>query len=177
MKRFRIPIAISAATLALLCWAPQPRSSAVLAANPPAIRMDVQKAAPRPVEDATQKAVVRDYGAAWQALADALDQNRADLLAANFIGTAHDKLAETIQQQSKARIHRRYVDNGHKVEAVFYSTEGSALELHDTVQLREELLDGGKVVYSQDVTLHYVALLTPAENSWKVRVLEEVPSL
>ena len=50
------------------------------------------------------------------------------------------------------------------------------MELRDTLQLQVQLLDGDKVVNTQDATLHYVALLTAAENSWKVRVLQAVPS-
>lgn len=149
----------------------------VLAANSPAVTLDVQNAAPREVEDATEKAVARDYAAAWQAMAQALDQNRPDLLGPNFIGTSNDKLSETIKQQQKAGIHRRFVDRGHKVQATFYSSEGSAMELHDTAQLQVQLLDGDKVVASQDVTAHYVVLMTAAENSWKIRVLQEVPAL
>lgn len=148
----------------------------VRAATTPAINLNVQNAAPREIEEQTQKAVARDYAAAWQAMTEALDQNRVDLLSANFVGTATDKLTETIQAQNRAGIHRRYTDKGHQVQAVFYSTEGSAMELHDTVQLHLELLDGSKLVHSEDVTVHYIALLTAAENSWKVRVLQEVPS-
>jgi hypothetical protein len=37
-------------------------------------------------------------------------------------------------------------------------------------------MDGGNVIHSEDATLHYVVLLTAAENSWKVRVLEAVPA-
>ena len=67
------------------------------------------------------------------------------------------------------------MDKGHKVEAVFYSPEGSAMELHDTAQVQLQLMDGSKVIHSEDATVHYVVLLTAAENSWKVRVLEAVP--
>ena len=151
--------------------------STVLAAAAPAVTLDIQNVAPRQIEDATEKAVARDYAAAWLAMADALDQNRPDLLNANFIGTADDKLTETIQQQKKAGLHRRYVDRGHKMQAMFYSSEGSAMELHDTAQLQVQLLDGDRVVASQDLTAHYVVLMTAAENSWKVRVLQQVPAL
>jgi hypothetical protein len=150
---------------------------AVLAASAPAVTVDIQNSMPRQVEDATQKAVARDYAAAWQSMAEALDQNRPDLLGGSFIGTAGDKLTETIQQQKKAGLHRRYVDRGHKVQAMFYSSEGSAMELHDTAQLQIQLLDGDKVVASQDVTAQYVVLMTAAENSWKVRLLQQVPAL
>ena len=61
------------------------------------------------------------------------------------------------------------------MNAMFYSPEGSAIELQDTAQLQIQVLDGDKVLHSEDVSVHYVALLTAAENSWKVRVLEAVP--
>jgi hypothetical protein len=177
VKRVLIFSSAAVLTLGVLCALPGSGTSKVLAANAPAVILEIQNATPRQVEDATEKAVARDYAAAWQAMAEALDQNRPDLLGANFIGTADDKLAETIQQQKKAGLHRRYVDRGHKVQATFYSSEGSALELHDTAQLQVQLLDGDRVVASQDVTAHYVVLMTAAENSWKVRVLQEVPAL
>jgi hypothetical protein len=49
------------------------------------------------------------------------------------------------------------------------------MELHDTARLELQVLDGSKVIHSEDATVHYVALLTAAENSWKVRLLEAVP--
>ncbi len=110
------------------------------------------------------------------AMADALNQNRADLLSANFIGTANDKLTATVCEQGKAGLHQRIVDQGHTVDAVSYSTEGSAIELHDTARLQLQLMDGNTVIHSEDATLHYVALLTAAENSCKVRMLETVPA-
>lgn len=177
MKRIFALSFTAVLALSLLCSLPKPGAFTVLAGNTPAVTLDVQNASPRQVEDATEKAVARDYAAAWQVMASALGHNRADLLTANFIGTANDRLTETIQQQKKAGLHRRYVDRGHKVQAMFYSGEGSAMELHDTVQLQVQLLDGDKVVASQDVTAHYVVLMTAAENSWKVRVLQEVPAL
>jgi hypothetical protein len=152
------------------------RADSVFAASVPSVAINVAKAGPRPVEDTTQKAVARDYASAWQAMADALDQNRADLLGANFAGTANDKLMATIQAQGRTGLHQRIIDRGHTVDAVFYSSEGSAMELHDTARLRLQLMDGDKIVHSEDATLHYVVLLTPAENSWKVRVLEVVPA-
>ena len=68
------------------------------------------------------------------------------------------------------------MDHGHKVEAVFYSYDGSALQLKDTASVEIQLLDGDKVVASQLGTIYYMVLMTPAENSWKVRDLEAVPS-
>jgi hypothetical protein len=176
VKRLLILSFTTVLALSLLCSLSPAGTSAALAANVPAVTLDVQTASPRQIEDATEKAVARDYAAAWQSMAQALDKNRADLLVPGFIGTANEKLAETIQQQKKAGLHVRYVDRGHKVQATFYSSEGSALELHDTAQLQVQLLDGDKVVSSHDVTAHYVVLMTAAENSWKVRLLQEVPA-
>lgn len=150
--------------------------SSVFASSAPEVRLSIENAAPRQVEDTTQKAVARDYAAAWQALTAALDQNRTDLLSGSFVGTASEKLAATVAEQRQAGFHQRFIDKGHKVEAVFYSPEGSAMELQDTAQLQIELLDGDKVVHSEEVTVHYLALLTAAENSWKVRALQAVPS-
>lgn len=146
------------------------------AATQPAVSLNVQNAGPRQVEDTTERAVARDYGAAWQAMAAALKQNRTDVLDASFIGNANEKLVATIEDQRKNGLHQEIVDRGHTVEAVFYSPEGSAMELHDTVQVQLQLMDGGKVIHSEDATVRYVVLLTAAENSWKVRVLEAVPS-
>ena len=98
------------------------------------------------------------------------------LLAKNFIGTADDKLTAGIEAQGKTGLHQRIVDKGHRVEAAFDSPEGSAMELHDTAQLELQVMDGSKVIHAEDATVHYVALLTAAENSWKVRMLEAVPA-
>ncbi|HEY1732240.1 MAG TPA: hypothetical protein VGG15_10845 [Terriglobales bacterium] len=140
------------------------------------ISLNVQNAGPRAVEETTQRSVARDYAAAWKAMTQALDQNRTDILALNFTGTANDKLTTSILEQRKSGLHQRIMDKGHTVEAVFYSPEGSAMELHDTAQVQLQLMDGSTVIHSQDVTLRYVVLLTAAENSWKVRVLEAVPA-
>jgi hypothetical protein len=149
----------------------------VLAAAPSVqVQLTADGTQPRQVEDATQAAVQRDYKAAWQNLAMAMEQNRADLLDASFVGFAHDKLGDAIAEQKKNGLRRRYVDRGHKVEAVFYSYDGSALQLKDTASVEVQLMDGDKVVASEPGTIFYVVLMTPAENSWKVRDLEAVPS-
>ena len=161
--------------LALAMILPSP-SGPVAAGGMPSISMNVANAAPRQVEDTTERAVSRDYASAWQAMVEALAQNRPALLSANFAGTAHDKLTATIDEQRKSGLRQRIVDQGHTVDAVFYSPEGSAIELQDTARLQLQVLDGSKVISSQDATVHYIALLTAAENSWKVRVLEAVTS-
>jgi len=171
----RLTMRIACLLVALVAFALLP-GDAVRAASTPSVSLNVANAGPRQVEDTTQRSVARDYAAAWQAMADALDQNRADLLATNFIGTADEKLTAGINDQQKTGLHQHIVDKGHRVDVVFYSPEGSAMELHDTVQLELQVMDGSKVIHSEDATVHYVALLTAAENSWKVRVLEAVPA-
>ncbi|HZP23094.1 MAG TPA: hypothetical protein VFB04_06590 [Terriglobales bacterium] len=160
---------------AVALLAPMRKSGLVLAGAMPSVSLNAAQAQPRQVEETTEKAVARDYAAAWQAMAEALDQNRTDLLAASFIGTANDKLRAGIEQQRKTGLHQRIVDKGHTADIVFYSPEGSAMELHDTARLELQTMDGGKVLHSENATIHYVALLTAAENSWKVRVMEAVP--
>jgi len=155
---------------------PKRESSAVFADSTASMSLNVQNAAPREVEDTTQRAVARDYAAAWQAMTKALEQNRTNLLETNFIGTANEKLASTIVEQRKNGLHQQILDKAHKVEAIFYSPEGSSMELHDTAQVQWKVMDGNNVVRTEDGTIHYVVLLTAAENSWKVRVMEAVPS-
>jgi hypothetical protein len=147
----------------------------VFAAAPaPTIKIDASGAAPRQVEDSTVQAIERDYGAAWKSLAQAVDENRPELLG-GFVGSAKEQAAQLIASQKKNGLHQRYVDHGHKAQVAFYSVDGSSILMHDTAQLEIQQLDGSNVVHSEQVTVHYLALLTPAENSWKVRVLESVP--
>lgn len=166
-------VLVALAAVALL--ATTQKAASVLASAMPSVSLNVQQAQPRQVEDTTERAVARDYAAAWQAMSQALDQNRTDLLAASFIGTANEKLTAGIGEQRKTGLHQRIIDKGHKVNVVFYSPEGSAMELQDTARLELQTMDGSKVLHSEDATMHYVALLTAAENSWKVRVIEAVP--
>lgn len=144
------------------------------AAETPKVQLNAASVEPREIEDTTGKAVVRDYSAAWQNLAEAMAENRRDVLAQSFVGFALDNFGKAIEDQKRTGITRRYIDRGHKVDAVFYSPEGSAMELRDTAQLEEQILDGGKVIHSETLTQHYVVLMTAAENSWKVRVMEAV---
>ncbi len=146
-----------------------------IAADTGSSKLTFAGAGPREVEDATQRAVARDYSAAWKSLSQALEQNRADLLNANFVGVAREKLGRAIADQQRNGLRRRYIDRGHNAQVVFYSVDGSSMQVRDTAQLEIQLLDGDKVINSETATVNYVALLTPAENSWRVRVLEAVP--
>ncbi len=148
----------------------------VFAAAPAvAMKVDASAAGPRQVEDSTVQAIQRDYSTAWKQLSQAVDENRADLLNGSFVGTAREQAAQLIKSQAHNGLHQRWVDHGHNVQVAFYSIDGSSMLLHDTTEMEIQQLDGGNVVHSEQVTVHYLALLTPAENSWQVRVLESVP--
>ena len=139
------------------------------------IRLAVAHAVPRQVEDTTQKAIVRNYSGAWVAMAEALEKNNPAALDAAFTGAAHDQLAARIHDQKQTGLHTQISDRGHNLEAVFYSPDGSAMQLHDSVDVEIQVMDGGTVVHSEQTTLHYVVLMTVAEDRWKVRLLQSVP--
>lgn len=140
------------------------------------VQLNSSTVAPREMEDNTEKAVVRDYTRAWQALAAALSENRSDALANDFIGYAQDELRQRVSEQRKSGLHTRYIDHGHNLKAVFYSQDGSAMQLRDTARLEVQLLDGDKVVHSDQFTQNYLVVMTAGENRWKVRVLQALPS-
>lgn len=138
----------------------------------PAVELNVSQAVPREVDDVVEQAITRDYGAAWAALASALANNNTAPLNDNFVGFALGKLTQRVKDQQHAGLRTRMVDRGHKVDAVFYSPEGSAIELRDTATLDLEILDGDSVIHTEHAQLHYYAVMTGAEDRWKVRVLE-----
>ena len=143
--------------------------------NVPQVELNVSGAQPRQVEDVTEKAITRDYANAWKIMETALSDNRTDQLGAGFAGIAQDKLEQRIEGQRASNLKTRIIDRGHKLEAIFYSPEGSAMQVRDTAQLEIEYLNGNSVVHREQVTQKYLALLTVGEDRWKVRVLEEVP--
>jgi hypothetical protein len=106
----------------------------------------------------------------------ALEQNRADLLDADFVGVAKEKLAGTIRQQAALGIRTRYQDRGHDLQIVFYSPDGLSIELKDTAEYDVQLIDHDKSQMKQRVRAHYIVVLTPAEVRWKVRVFQSVPN-
>ena len=165
---------VAALAIALLAGFVPPT---VRAADPqmPNVHLDADNGAGRPVEELTRKSVARDYAKAWRTLAQSLELNRAELIGNDFTGIAEEKFEATVASQAKAGLRTRYVDRGHKVEVLFYSPEGLSMELRDTAQLERQVLDGDKVIQSEQVTKHYIALMTPTEVRWKVRLLQEVP--
>jgi len=126
------------------------------AADASQVSLNIGNVGPRDLssEEQTQKAIVRDYGKAWKTMNDALSENRPGALGDVWVGIAKDKLMAQIDGQKKAGISTRYVDRGHKLDALFYSAEGSALQLRDTAQVETQILDGGKVVGSDTATVH-----------------------
>jgi hypothetical protein len=145
-------------------------------ADQPAVRVEpTDSVGPRLLEKQTKAAVIRDYLQAWNSLSRAFKQNRADLLDADFVGVAKEKLEATIREQAKLGIQARYRDGVHDIQLVFYSPEGLSIELVDTVEYDVQILDHEKVLTTQHVREHYVAVVTPTEVRWKVRVFQAEP--
>jgi hypothetical protein len=130
---------------------------------------------PRSLEEQTQAAVIRDYLQAWQGFHAALEQNRPELLEGEFVGTARDRLADTIQQQGKLGIRTRYQDRSHNVQITCYTPDGLSIELTDNVEYDVQLIEHEKLLTTQRERARYVVVLTPAEVRWKVRVFQSVP--
>ena len=133
-------------------------------------------AQPREVEDTTEKAIVRDYSTAWRSIESGLANDDPNALDEGLVGFAREQFAAAIDQQKKTGLKVRYTDGGHQLEAVFYSPDGSAMQLRDTAKLSREILDGSKVIHRDDITAHYIAIMTVAEDRWKLRSIEEVPN-
>src|SRR6185312_2957185 len=87
----------------LMCAAQEP--------NLPSVRLDASNVSGKTLEDLTGQALARDYARAWQTLAVAFDKNQADVVDRDFVGVAADKLSAAVAMQSKAGLHRHYVDH------------------------------------------------------------------
>jgi hypothetical protein len=144
----------------------------IMADSKPAVQLNVKNAQPREVEDVTQNAILRDYTLAWQAMGASLANNTLQPLNENFSGFALDKLTQRVKDQKEHGLTTRIIDRGHKVDAIFYSPDGAAIELKDTASIETQLLDGGTVIHSDQAQIQYYAIMTGAEDRWKVRVLE-----
>jgi hypothetical protein len=127
---------------------------------------------PRALEKQTETAAIRDYLQAWEAMRGALEQNHPDLLDADFVGTAKDKLAGAIQEQAGLGVRTLYQDRAHDIKITFYSPDGLSIQLVDNVEYDVQILDHDKVAGSGQVRAHYIAVLTPSEVRWRVRVLQ-----
>jgi hypothetical protein len=148
----------------------------VWGSDQPAVRVEsTDSVGPRVLEKQTETAVIRDYLQAWHSLNGALGRNRAELLNRDFVGTAKEKLADTIREQAKLGIQTRYQDDKHDIQLVFYSPEGLSIQLVDTVEYDVQIVDHEKLQTTQHVRARYVAVLTPTEVQWKVRVFQAEP--
>jgi hypothetical protein len=144
-----------------------------LGSDQPSVRIEhADSVGPRALEKQTEAAVIRDYLQAWSSLSDAFEQNRVDLLDRDFTGSAKDKLANTIREQAKLGIYTRYRASAHDLQLVFYSPEGMSIQLIDRVEYDVQIVDGKKAQATQHVRARYVAVLTPTEVRWKVRVFQ-----
>jgi hypothetical protein len=144
----------------------------MIAAQPEVTVDTSQLKGPRPLEDQTKAAAIRDYLESWQGMNEALEQNQPSLLDEDFIGTARDKLADTIDEQAKAGIQTRYQDRAHHIQFLFYSPEGLSIELIDDAEYDVQVLDHDKSVSTVPASSRYIVVLTPAEVRWKVRVMQ-----
>lgn len=127
----------------------------------------------REVEDLTASAAVRDYLESWKAFRSALDENQPQLLQQDFVGTALTKLSATVAQQNQLGIHTRYVDRSHNLQIVFYSPDGLSIQLVDRVDYDEQVMQGNSVIATQPVHARYIAVLTPSQTRWLVRIFQE----
>jgi hypothetical protein len=151
-------------------------ASGALAADQPSVEVEpTNLQGPRPLAKQTASAVVHDYLQAWQSMAAAMDQNRPDLLDRDFVGEAREKLGATVAEQTKFGMRTHYQERSHDIKIIFYSPEGLSIQLVDNIEYDEQLLTNGKVVAVQAVHARYVAVLTPTEVQWKVRILQSEP--
>lgn len=140
----------------------------------PHVSLNADSVAPRQIEELTSKSVPRDYALAWQTMEQAVAQNQPGLLDGYFTGDAKQDFTARVNSQIKAGLRTRYTDGGHKLDAMFYSPAGDAMELRDQAHYDIQILDGSKVIYEGPVTAEYIVLMTPGADRWLVRQLQAV---
>jgi hypothetical protein len=140
----------------------------------PEVRLDADGLSPRPIEELTGSTIARHYALAWRDLAEALESDRSDRLDEEFVGFAKDRLSQRIGEQKLTGVHVRIVDHGHHLKAVFYSTDGAAMQLFDQAQLEMQTFDGDKLIDTENAPREYVVLMTPGADRWYVRDLQEI---
>src|SRR3974390_371747 len=104
----------------------------------------------------------------------ASESNSAGPLNGLFAGTASAWLNDLIASQRKNGLTSRYLNQRHKLEAVFYAPEGDMIELHDTAEYDLQVLSGSDTIHSEHATVRYVVLMTPAADRWVIRQLQSV---
>jgi hypothetical protein len=140
----------------------------------PQVHLDAEGLAPRPIEELTGTTIVHHYALAWREMATALGSGQADGLNDEFVGFAKDQLKRRINDQNQTGVHVRIVDHGHQLKALFYSSDGTAMQLVDHAQLEIQTFDGDKLLDTQNGPHEYMVLMTPGADRWYVRDLEEV---
>lgn len=138
----------------------------------PRVELNADNVGPRAIEDLTSKSVPRDYALAWQSMEQAVADNNPGLLDAYFTGIAKQDLTQRVNSQIQSGLRTRYTDRGHKLNAIFYSPAGDAMELRDHAQFDIQVLDGSKVIYDEPVTTEYMVLMTPGADRWLVRQIQ-----
>lgn len=144
------------------------------AQSPPPVHLDADGLSPRPIEALTETTIVRNYALAWRDLAGALESDQAEGLADEFVGFAKDRLTQRIGDQKETGVRVRIVDHGHHLKAVFYSMDGTAMQLLDQAQLEIQTFGGDKLLDTQNAPHEYMVLMTPGADRWYVRDLEEI---
>jgi hypothetical protein len=124
---------------------------------------------------ATQASVIRNYLQAWKTMSVAFDQNTPASLEADFTGVAKDKLAATIHQQQELGLKTHYQDQKHEIKVVFCSPEGLSVQLTDKVEYDLAVEEQGATRDPQRIESRYIAVLTPTETRWKIRVFQAEP--
>ncbi|MBS1852889.1 MAG: hypothetical protein JST79_18450 [Acidobacteria bacterium] len=142
----------------------------------PAVKFVSTAAGPRPMEEQTARSVVRDYGEAWRALAEASKQSRPDLLGPYFVGAARESLSQGLKNQQKNGMRTRYLNQAHSLEALFYAPEGDILQLQDTADYQFRVLSDDQVVHDEHIVVRYIVLMTPGADRWVVRQIQAVPA-
>jgi hypothetical protein len=130
----------------------------------------------RPLQKQTADAAIRDYLLSWQSLRAALEQNRPDLLEQSFVGTALDKLKDTVGQQTDLGLHTSYQDRAHDLRVVFYSPDGLSIQLVDNAEYDQQVFDHDKLLATERQRKRYIVVLTPTEVRWRVRVFQLDPN-
>lgn len=144
------------------------------ARHAPEVHLDAEGLTPRPIEELTGTTIARHYALAWRDLEDALESSRPDGLGEEFTGFAKDLFSRRIGDQQRTGLHVQIVDHGHRLKAIFYSTDGAAMQLLDHAQLEIQTFDGNKLIDTQKAPREYMVLMTPGADRWYVRDLEEV---
>ncbi len=144
-------------------------------ADTPQVVLSTSKAAPRAVESLTERSILRDYKFAWVNLNLALEANSTAPVSGLFAGTAGAWINDAVASQRRSGLSSRYLNQSHKLEAVFYAPEGDVIELHDTADYDLQILDGDKTIHNEHTIVHYVVLMTPGADRWVLRQLQAVP--